>query len=84
MHSSEEDNVRHEQDDTDRQITLDLTVPYDPSEHQYIVGGRSIHGTSTAMNTKKTGGSSKKDEDILAGCNALLSFSNQHTTIGTK
>mmetsp|Transcript_27021 Transcript_27021/g.62786 ORF Transcript_27021/g.62786 Transcript_27021/m.62786 type:complete len:262 (+) Transcript_27021:586-1371(+) len=55
-----------------RQITLDLTVPYNPSEHKYVVCSQFKPRATNVLD---------RDEDILAGCNALLSFSNR--TVGT-
>lgn len=71
-----EDNLKNnnkKRKETGRRITLDLTVPYDPAEHRYDV-------VQNHFNSRLD----RKDEDILAGCNALLSFSNQRAAVGSE
>ena len=65
--------------DSEQQITLDLTVPSTSTFHQDSLYHHQHHGN---FNKRKWGSMSYSsqqiphgDEDILAGCNALLSFS---------
>lgn len=54
-------------------ITLDLTIPYHPSEHEYVVGFNKRSPSTTTTIHRKT----KDEEEMLAGCSALLSFATR-------
>lgn len=57
-----------EEDESNSRVVLDLTVPASRHEVSYRAATASWHLGSFATT---------KDEDIMAGCNALLSFSNR-------
>ena len=57
-----------EEDEFNSRVVLDLTVPASRHEVSYRAATASWHFGSFAMT---------KDKDIMAGCNALLSFSNR-------
>lgn len=60
-------------DDEEPRITLDLTVPSNHNGTKVISYGSSTHSSETSQ---QNGIGGPNDEEIIAGCNALLSFSS--------
>lgn len=75
-----------EDEHAEPRIMLDLTVPFRQASESCVFSDR-VHATISARESVSQGNSEPNDEDILAGCNALLSFASSaanHPVVGTS